>query len=425
MVQTTFSSGHESAMRILIMAEYFPPEEVGAAIWIHQLAADLAGRGHAVTVLTAFPNYPLGRVFPGYRRRLFERSFVDSIQVIRTYIYATRRRSFLPRAASFGSFCLSALLAGWTIDDRFDLIYAILPPLPLGVSGVWAARAKGAALVLHLQDIYPDIAVATGYLTSRPAIQFFQAMEKWIYRNAGRILVISEGFRDNLLAKGVPPERITVIPNWADPDQIQPAAKQNAFRREWGDGAPFIVIYAGGLGHNSALEPVLSAAEILKFERFRFLIAGDGPRKQALVEAAGRKHLENVTFCGFQPLERYGELLAAADATLVTLNREATFASVPSKVYKQMAAARPILAITEGHNELERLVERARCGFCVSPSQPERLAQILRYAAGHPADMEEMGNRGRQYLEQHHSRHRALDQIEEALVCTVRSGSRG
>jgi colanic acid biosynthesis glycosyl transferase WcaI len=224
-------------------------------------------------------------------------------------------------------------------------VYAILPPLPLGISAWAVARITGARLVVNIQDIYPDIAVALGMLRNVSSIRFFERMERWIYRAADRVVVISEGFRQNLLRKGVRAEKVVVVPNWADPEAIQPSIPDNAFRREHSRPGEFVVLYSGGLSHNSHLQPVLEAARRLLDEPFRFLIAGEGVHKERLMQWAHEHDLRNLTFLPFQPLERYAEALAAADATVVTLHPAATFASVPSKVYKQMAAARPIVAI--------------------------------------------------------------------------------
>ena len=175
-------------MRILLLTQYYAPEQVGAAIWIRQLATDLVSRGHAVTVLTAFPNYPDGRVAERYRGRWFQTEWIEGVRVVRSYIYATTKRGFWPRAWSFGSFCASALGRGLALRGGFEAVYAILPPLALGVTAAGIARAQGARLVTNVQDLYPYIAVATGYLRNRTAIRFFEAMERWIYRRSpGRI----------------------------------------------------------------------------------------------------------------------------------------------------------------------------------------------------------------------------------------------
>ncbi|MGA3072462.1 MAG: glycosyltransferase family 4 protein [Bryobacteraceae bacterium] len=404
-------------MRVLVLSNYYYPESVGAGIWVTQLARDLMGRGHEVTVVTSFPSYPGGELFDGHRNRFVHREMVDGVEVIRTFTHATSSKSFWARFAAFGAFCLSAAPGYLRWRRPVDVVYAILPPLPLGVSAWAIAKASGARLVVNVQDIYPDVAVALNYLTNPAAVAVFRRMERWIYGWAERIVVISEGFRDNLLGKGVASAKIDVVPNWADPDEIVPGPYDNAFRRETGTrNDELLVMYSGGLTHNADMQPVLDAAARLRGLPIRFAIVGDGVQKRTLVERAASAGLDNVKFYPFQPFARYGEVLAAADVTLVTLNSAATLASVPSKIYKQMAAARPIVAITNPGNELSSLVMDAQCGVTVPPGDSARLAKVFADALNQRAAFAEMGRRGRAYLERNCSRKTCVARIEAVLA---------
>jgi glycosyltransferase involved in cell wall biosynthesis len=405
-------------MKIAILTNYYHPESIGAGIWVTQLAQDLRARAHAVTVITSFPSYPQRTIYPGFRNCFSRRDIVDGIEVIRTLTYASPSNSFWSRLAGFGIFCISAVLGYLPWRRRFDVVYAILPPLPLGVSGWLIAVTSGARLVVNIQDIYPDVAVALNYLTNPAAVALFKWMERWIYQRADRIVVISEGFRKNLLAKGTAPQKLQVVPNWADPNAFSPTSSDNSFRKEIGANGKLLVLYSGGLTHNSDLEPVLDAALELRGCPIQFAIVGDGVHKHALMEKARAAYLDNVKFYPFQPLERYGEVLASADVTLVALNSAATFASVPSKIYKQMAAARPIIAITADGNELSRLVNAAGCGFIVPPGDSRRLAAVLLQALRRRDALSEMGLRGRAYLQRNCTRERCVARIEAALSDT-------
>ena len=403
-------------MNLLITTNYYDPEQIGAGIWVTQLAHDLKAHGHEVTVVASFPSYPLGRIFDGYRNRFADRKCVDGIDVIRTFTYATPNKSFRARCAGFGAFCLSAAPGYLRWRRRVDVVYAILPPLPLGISAWVIAQASGAKLVINVQDIYPDIAIALNHLRNPAAVGLFRGMERWIYRRADGIVVISEGFRQNLLGKGVPASKLHVVPNWADPDQILPGPPENAFRRKTGANGDLLVIYSGGLNHNAELEPVIDAAAQLRDLPIRFALVGDGVQKQALMNRVEAARLDKVDFYPFQPLEQYGDILAASDVTLVTLNSAATFASVPSKIYKQMAAARPIIAIASRESELSGLIMDAQCGVVVPPGDPQRLANVLRGALDQRGAFVEMGRRGRLYLERNCSRNGCVARVEAALA---------
>jgi colanic acid biosynthesis glycosyl transferase WcaI len=409
-------------MRVLILANYYYPEEIGAGIWIRQLAVGLKQSGHDVTVLTSFPAYPQGTVFAGYCGKVFRRERIDGIPVVRTCTFGTSSGSKWSRVLNFGAFCLSSALQGCWLAliraIRADVVYAILPPLPLGVSGWMIAASTGAKLVTNVQDIYPDFAVNTGFIKSRRAIRFFEAMERRIYRRSSAVVVISEGFRDNLLAKGVPREKISVIPNWADAQSIAPSARETEFRRTLNSGNRFVVLYAGSLSMNSCLDPVVEAAALLPAERFQFVFVGDGVRRTQLEARVRELSLTNVRFLPFQPLERYGEVLASADVTLVTLSHAATHASVPSKVFKQMAAGRAIIAITNRGNELDRLITMSGAGLIVPPDDPAALASAITQLATDEPACAEMGIRGRRYVEAECSREKCVGQIEAVLCLT-------
>jgi colanic acid biosynthesis glycosyl transferase WcaI len=410
-------------MRILLLTQYFKPESVGAAIWIHELAIDLAASGHEVRVLTAFPNYPSGVVFDEYRRPGRNREVIDGLQVSRAWIYSTSAKSFRQRVLQFASFCISSFVVG--IFDRFrpDVIYAILPPLPLGLTAIGLALLKRTKVVLNVQDIYPRAAIDMGILKNRHAIRFFEFLEKWIYAKADRLVVISEGFRADLLSKGVPESKLSIVKNWADPSFIRPGAKENSFRREINLNGQFAVMYSGGLTHNSELETLLSAAVELRKEPFLFVIVGDGVKKPELEGFVAEHELTNVLFKPFQPLERYPEVLLAADLNVVTLSPQAGSVSVPSKIFKQMAAGRPILAIAPKDSELDRMISDARCGLSISPGDTPRLVQVLRWASSHPSSLEEMGSRARSYLEEHHCRARCTADVETILRMTVKASN--
>lgn len=412
-------------MNILILSQYYKPESVGAGTIVSQLTETLVANGNNVTVLTGFPNYPEGQIFEGYRGRLYQHEVIDGVQVVRTWLYTTQSKAFWSRAVSFFSFTISSLLGGLIAIKRPDIIYTILQPLTLGPTAWAIGKKTSAPIVLNIQDIHPEAAVAVGALRNQYAIRLLERLEKWNYKHADHVVVISGGFAENLIAKGVPEDKVSVVSNWADPEFIQPGPKDNIFRRDACPNPVFLTIYSGTLSHNSNLEPVIRAANILRDEPFYFVIVGEGVRKNDLVKTAQSQSLSNIRFLPFQPLENYPNVLRAADINLVTLSNQAASVSVPSKVFKQMAAGRPILAITAENNELGRLIKAANCGLCVPPDDPEALVEGLRWAAGHPNDLIQMGSNARHYLEANHGLSGSVARLTEIFkeVATNRASS--
>jgi colanic acid biosynthesis glycosyl transferase WcaI len=402
-------------MKILFMAQCYTPEEVSAAILITELAVDLAARGHRVTVVTGAPNYPQGRIFDGYRNRLFSSEMLDGVRVIRTWSFISPSKNLWPRLLHYGTYSATSFYGG-LFTGRPDVIMSYSPPLPLGLSAWALSRIFRVPWVLQIEDLYPDAAVAAGVMTNRRVINFFLGMEKLLYRHAQRISVIAKSFRQTILAKGVPNEKIELIPIWADPNEIRPMGRENSFRRAHGLTDKFVVMYAGNIGLTSCLDDVLVAAELLRGQTdIRFVIVGEGVRKDELVAEAESMRLKNVLFLPYQPRGLFPEMLAAADVSLVTLNADAALSSMPSKIFNVMASARPILAVAPRESEIAQIVADAACGRNVAPGSPEKLAEVIVEMKARESALIQMGQNGRASLEKNYSRQRCVDAYEKML----------
>lgn len=403
-------------MKILFLAQCYAPEEVSAAIFITELATDLAARGHRVTVVTGAPNYPQGRVFDGYRNSLYASEMLDGVRVIRTWSYISPSKKLLPRTLHYGTYSATSFYGG-LFAGRPDVIMSYSPPLPLGLSAWLLSRIFRVPWALQIEDLYPDAAVAAGVMTNRRVINFFLGMEKFLYRHAQRISVIAKSFRESLLGKGVPNQKIELIPIWADPNEIRPMDRENSFRRAHGLAGKFVVMYAGNIGLTSCLEDVLVAADMLRGQTdIQFVIVGEGVRKDALMAEAESMRLKNALFLPYQPRKLFPEMLAAADVSLVTLNADAALSSMPSKIFNVMASARPILAVAPRESEIAQIVADAACGQNVAPGSPEELAKVIVEMKARESDIVQMGQNGRACLEKNYSRQHCVDAYEKMLA---------
>lgn len=403
-------------LRILFLAQCYRPEEVSAPVLISELATDLVRRGHEVTVVTGAPSYPHGRVYPGYRNQIYGVEWLEGVRVVRVWSYISPEKSFWPRILHYGTYSATAFYGG-LFSGKPDVLVSYTPPLPLGIAAWTLSRLWGIPWALEVEDLYPDAAVAIGALKSKRIIAFFSAMERFIYKRASRIILISESFRRNLLAKGVPDEKLAVIPVWADPDMVYPMPKENAFRARHGLDGKFVVMYAGNIGLTSCLEDVLAAAGLLRNEsEVRFVIVGEGVKKDDLRATAREQGLENVLFLPFEPREAFAEMMAAADVNLVTLNPSSSQTSLPSKTFNIMASARPIVAVTPPGSEIAQLVKSGNCGINVPTGQPKLLAQAILEIKNQPDKLREMGNNGRSQMENRFSRARCVGQTEQLLL---------
>ena len=282
-----------------------------------------------------------------------------------------------------------------------------------------AAACNGAhrcKLIVYLQDIYPDVAVAVGTVRNRWWIRLLRRWLFAVYRRADRLIVLGEDMRAVLTDAGIPNERITCLPNWADTTRIYPVPSPNAFRlREQLDGQ-FVVMYSGNMGLCQSLDDIVEAAERLR-ERpdIQFLLIGDGASRAHLESRSRAAQLSNLRFLPYQPQSALAHSLSAADLHLVPLDARVTGCLVPSKLYGILAAGVPALVVADEHCEASRVVRESGTGRHVFPGNPERLAEEIVWCAAHRNELRQMGCRARLLAERDYDRKTATTRFAQLL----------
>jgi colanic acid biosynthesis glycosyl transferase WcaI len=268
----------------------------------------------------------------------------------------------------------------------------------LGLTGWAIAKARRAALVFNVQDVFPDVAVELGVLKEGRLLDATRRLERFCYERADAVTVLSKELQDNVRAKTSQPGKVRVIPNFVDAVAIAPANRENQYRREFGLEGKTVVMYAGNVGLSQSLDIVLEAAGALGHESdVVFVINGQGAARRELEQQA--RGLGNVLFVDMQPAERLTEVLSAADIHLVPLKRGLARSSVPSKTYSILAAARPLIASVDRGSEVARLIERAEAGVAVPPEDAEALTKAIQSLIEAPAERTRMGESGRRFVE--------------------------
>lgn len=406
-------------MKISIQTMYFLPDFGSAPILMNELASDLAGRGHGVEVVTTIPR----KRPPELRGLIFSRRKMNGFIVKRFWTNTTPRP--IGRLVAWNIYTAGTIVNALSLG-RGDIIFLRTPPLQLGLTGFLAAKLRRVRVVLSVQDIHPDLSIESGILRNRPAIRFARGLEKWVYRISDHIVVISDGFRRNLLAKGVPSGKMTVIPNWVDTDFLKPLPKDNPLSRKLGLRDKFVVMYSGtiSISSNLALEHILEAATSLREDHeVVFAIVGDGLKKAELQRRAEELGTDNVRFLPFQPYEDLPSLLASSDALLVPLDKEKSQMSVPSKLYNFLAAGRPVLGLAPPDSEVATLIRGTRCGNAVLPDDIAGIREVILKMKGDPYGCREMASNARRYVVDNFARRMITERYEALLESVCKIGS--
>ena len=383
-------------MHFLILTQYFPPEIGAPQIRLMAISRELSRRNHSVTVVTAFPNYPLGRVFSGYRNQLMRRDTVDGISTIRTWIFPATGRSVVRRLASYWSFTMSSLF-GCLRAGRPDLLIVESPPLFLGITAYAVSRLRRRPFVLYVSDLWPESAKEMGIIRNRFFLAVATALERFLYRKAHRVAVVTEGIGEQVVKTGCPAERVVILPNGAD---------TSIFRRVNEPAVPEInpnqitFLFAGTHGYAQGLDVLLETAELLRDRpEIAILLMGDGPDKGRLQQEASRRKLHNVRFLDSRPNRDMPIFYSASRASIVPLRRLSLFRSArPSKILPSLACETPVIFCGQG--ETAELLTHHSCGIVVSPEAPSELEAAIRALATDQTRAKELGRNGRLLVEQ-------------------------
>jgi colanic acid biosynthesis glycosyl transferase WcaI len=410
-------------VRFLILGLNYPPESTSIGPYTADLAEYLVASGHTVRVVTGFPMAPQWRVWDGYRGKLFGRETINGVPVTRAALYVPREpRRPLNRILFDTSFCLSALLAGLA-SFRPDLIVAISPPLQLGLTSWILGAVMRRRFFIHLQDLVPDAAVATGMLRSESVLtRVARLIERVVYRGAAGIGVISQGFARSVSIRPGAKGKVKVLPNYIDVDSV--AGSGRRFREAHGIAAShFVVMYSGSISLKQGLETLIDAAWQLRGELdMRFLIIGEGPSRRQLRERADRLRLTNTQFLPLQPRAGLADQLAAADALVITQRAEVADIVFPGKLLYYLAANRTLVASVREDGEVGEFVRSNQVGVVVPPENPVALAAALRRLSRERP--RHYGERGREIAARLFDRRVVLREFSDHLVRLAREAGR-
>lgn len=409
-------------MKLLFLSLYYAPEFTSNSPIVTAIASEMQRRGHEVVVLAGTPHYRLDHIPSKYRWSLWLQERIDGVKVIRCRTYADTR-GILPKLLNYLTYLLTSVWPSLLVS-KSDVVVAISPPFLLGLTGLLVKKVRGSNFVYNAQDLFPESYAASGKVSSSLVLHSMDKVQRWIYRKSDAIAVITPGFLDNLRAKGIDPQKITVIPNFTDFSKISILPRNNSFSEGHGLTGKITVLYAGNIGFTHGVEIVADVAEALSGrENILFVVVGDGSGLPALKNEVASRGIRNIKFLDTQPVEKLSAMLSSADIGLITTKRGVGHTSFPSRVFNLMAAKRSVIASVDTDSDIAKLLEETGCGIVVPAEDREKLAAAILRLGADPELRAAMGEKGQRALQRSFTLQRVADRYEQ-LFKTLQAQSR-
>jgi colanic acid biosynthesis glycosyl transferase WcaI len=385
-------------MRILLLTQWFDPEPTFKGL---VFARELLKQGFDVEVVTGFPNYPGGKLYPGYKIKYIQREVIDGVHVTRLPLYPSHNQSATGRVLNYLSFGVSVLIYGLIQAKQADVIYAYHPPLTVGIAAAIIRRFRHVPVVYDIQDMWPDTLRATGMILNERVLDLVGWICSVVYRYVDQIVVLSPGFKQLLIKRGVADQKIEVIYNWCDEASMY--SSKGDLPQGFSEDKYFTIVFAGNMGKAQALDAVLDAAKIVRSETeaIRFVFIGGGVEVERLKVLAKEESLKNVIFIKAVPMSEIGAILHRSDALLVHLRKDPLFTiTIPSKTQAYMAAGKPLLMAVDG--DAADLVKDAGCGVIAESENSVSIAEgALKIFSMSKSEREKMSVRSKNYYQNH------------------------
>lgn len=400
-----------AARKLLVINQYYVPDVASTGQLAAEICSSLVKRGFEVHVVTGQPSYTASSPdAPAFE-------VLDGVHVHRVSLGRARGRERMrTRLIGYTRFLLGAWRVARSLARRqhFDVVLTFHNPPFVGAIGAYLAGKYKLRYVYALYDIHPDVLLATGWRLPRPVLLLWEVLNRWIFQRAHAVVVLGEGMKQVLVeGKGIPAEKVHVIPPWARPELL-PGPHDQPIRRELGISEDeLLLLYSGNMGIMHPLDPILDAAASLRGLPVRFVFVGDGARRRQLVERVEREKLEQVTFLPFQPEDRFRQLVAASDACFVVLQPGLERLAVPSRAFTFLSAGRALITIMSPEAEIARLITEAGCGWNVTNGQ--ELADLIRGLLEERQELIRRGQRARDVYEERFLRDRAIEAYARIL----------
>lgn len=365
-------------MNILFITDNFYPEGNAIASRVYERACYWVKWGHQVTVITSAPNFPEGKLYPGYKNKWFQKEILNGITVIRVKTFIKSNKGFFLRIIDFLSFMLPAFFAG-LLQKKSDIVATTSPQFFGAIAACLVAKCKRVQFVLELGDIWPESIVGVGAMRDSSVIRLLEKIEGWLYRKSNKIIVVSPAFKENLILKNVSAEKIFIITNGVDLSKYSPKSRNEALLKRYDiEKNKFIIGYIGTHGMAHALENVLKAALLLSHEKnIQFIFVGTGAERNKLIALSETLQLKNVLFIPAQPKETVIDYWSLCSISLIHFKNTPIFsASIPSKIFESMGMGLPIL-LASPKGAASDIILNEQAGLWIPAEEPVPLSDAI------------------------------------------------
>lgn len=366
-----FNEEFVSRKRLLILTQWFEPEPTTKGLYF---AKELKKKGFDIEILTGFPNYPKGKIYDGYKLRLFQREVIEGININRVFLYPSHNNNSIQRSINYISFSISSVILGLLKLRKPDIIYAYHPPITVGIAAVILKYIFNIPLVYDIQDIWPDSLKATGMIKNKTLFDFIDFICNLIYKSSDKLVVLSPGFKNLLIKRGVNNKKIKIIYNWSNiKRRFGDLKKPENFKKK-----RFNIVFAGNIGKAQSLDAIIKAAEILHKNNSKviFQIIGDGIDLERLKSYAKDRRITNINFIPRVSQNEISIYLENANAFIVHLKNDALFKiTIPSKTQAYMAFGKPIIMAVKG--DAAKLIKKSKCGLICEPENYKQIAKTI------------------------------------------------
>ena len=408
-------------MRILFLTQWFQPESFFKGL---PFAKALNARGHDVEVLTGFPNYPEGKLYPGYHVRFYQREIMSDITVHRVPLYPSHDKSALRRILNYLSFSLSAFFLGPFLVKKPDVIY-VYNLITLGPPAFLLRFLYGAKVIIDVQDLWPESVANSGMLRNSISLRILSGICNWVYTGADHVTVLSPGFKENMIRRGAVPEKIDVIYNWCEEVGGGVSGTLHDLSKGTEYAEKFIVLFAGSMGTVQGLDTVLACASLCSksLPDVLFVLIGGGVDRPRLQQRAAELGLANVVFLPPRPVEEMGEIYSIADVLLVHLKDDPLFRiTIPSKTQAYLYKGKPIIMAMNG--DAAALVRSAGAGIVCEPDKPQEMMKAVSMLRDTPInERQAMGESGHRFYMERLSFEKGVDQFEQIMKSLVKKAA--